>query len=84
MMFAGIYTPVALAGLVFPRLFLKASKAIQRHEHVEAMLGFGLAQSLFAALLTSLNAKSGYMSAMWAVASLLGTIILSNLVRLSC
>ena len=80
LLLAGIYAPISLAGLIFPRLYLKSDKVLTSVQNIEALLGFGVVQGLFAAFLTALGAKSGYMSAIWCVASILGAFILSTFV----
>ena len=77
LLFAGVYGPIAFAGLLVPHLFGQYNEQKRAVRPLEAMLGFGLSQALIAAGLTGLGAKSGYMPALWATVSVLGSLIFS-------
>ena len=71
-LFATIYGPAALAGLLLPFAMLCRMPSLSA-----SLLGFGLVQAVIAASLTAAKGRSGFMSAGWAVTSIAGAVALS-------
>lgn len=64
-LFGGIYAPVAVAGLLLPYLW-----AGGRLPSLQAtVLGSGLLQGVLAAVLTAVDARSGFICAAWALSA---------------